>query len=157
MPGPCRARDAVNAPTFLIGAVAGLVATAAMIPIELAARARYGLDGLLDWRLNQTTAARFLHRSVEASVVAGLGLHFAHGLFLGIFFVLLLFLFPTQAPAWVWGVGFGAFLFALTLFLYKPVGGRTISWGSHPSAAVAVCLVTHLVYGVVLAVLLLGP
>lgn len=85
-----------------------------MTLIEVPVRVRYGLDGLIDWQHNQVIAARFTGRSVEASVLAGLGLHFVHGLFQGMFFVVVLLLLPMQGPSWLLGAGFGVFLFVLT-------------------------------------------
>jgi hypothetical protein len=56
------------------GVTAGLVATGVMTLVELPARSRWGLQGLLDWQVNQRTAARILHRPVDSVAVPGLGL-----------------------------------------------------------------------------------
>ncbi len=141
---------------WILGALAGLVATAAMTLIELAARARWGLEGLLDWQINQATLARLTKRPSEALVLPALGFHFLHGLLGGLVFVLLLPLLPPGWPLLALGLGYGALLYIVTLFAVEPVTGKAAASGPHGAPAVAVALLTHLAYGAVLAALLLG-
>lgn len=134
---------------------AGLAATGGMTLIELVARSRWGLAALLDWQFNQSTLATLTKQPSEDLALAGLALHFLHGLIGGIVFVLVLPLVPPSWPVWASGVGFGAILFAVTLLLFRPITGRRPRSGTHGSIAVAVGLLTHVVYGAVLGLLLL--
>lgn len=134
---------------------AGLAATGGMTLIELVARSRWGLAALLDWQFNQSTLATLTKQPAEDLALAGLALHFLHGLIGGIVFVLVLPLVPPSWPVWASGVGFGAILFAVTLLLFRPITGRRPRSGTHGSIAVAVGLLTHVVYGAVLGLLLL--
>ncbi len=76
-------------------------------------RARYGLEGVLDWERNQTVMARISGRSVEASVLPALATQFSHGLFRAMLFVLLLFVVPTQSLWPLLGIVYGLLLWAL--------------------------------------------
>ncbi len=140
--------------SWIAGAFAGVVATAGMTLIELAARARWGLAGLLDWQINQTSVARMLKRPEGNLALAGFAFHVLHGLVGGVVFVLALSLVPPSWPVWTLGVGFGALLFGLTLLAFRPITERSARSGPHASAAVAVALLTHLVYGAVLGLLI---
>jgi len=77
------------------GLTAGLAATGVMTLLELPVRFRWGIEGLLDWQVNQRMASRILKRPADAVVLPGLGLHFLHGLVLGVVFVLVIPLFPS--------------------------------------------------------------
>ncbi len=136
---------------------AGLVSTGVMTLIELGARSRWGLEGLLDWQINQATLGRLTGRSEESLVLAGIGLHFLHGLVAGLVFVLVLPLFPPAWPVEALGLGYGAVLFGLTLLAYRPTTRRRLGSRPHRSAAITVGILTHLVYGTLLALLLLWP
>lgn len=136
---------------------AGLAATGLMVLMELATRARWGLAGLIDWQINQATVARITGRSAEAAVVPGLGFHALHGLVAGLVFVLILPVLPTAVPIEASGLGYGVVLFALTLVVQRPVTRGYEGLGAHGSAAVAVALLTHLAYGLLLAFLLIWP
>lgn len=125
--------------------------------IELAARSRWGLEALLDWQQNEAVAAKITKRPPEAAAVPGLALHVLHGLLLGLVFVLILPLVPPELPLPIAGLGYGLVLFALTIAVHKPIMGRVAASGRHGSAAIAVALLTHLVYGSLLAVLLVWP
>jgi hypothetical protein len=128
-----------------------------MTLLELLARSRWGLEGLLDWQVNQRTAARILHRPVESVVVAGLALHFLHGLLLGIAFVLALPLFSAELPFWISGPAFGLVLFALALANYRFALGSATWSRELGSVAVTVAFLTHLTYGTVLALGTIWP
>lgn len=143
--------------TILRASAAGLVATGVMTLIELALRPRWGVAGLLDWQINQATMATLTKKPAENAAAAGVALHFLHGLVGGIVFVLVLPLFPPSWAMWPSGVGFGAVLFALTLAVFRPITGKRLRSGSQGSAGVAVALLTHLAYGAVLGLLLIGP
>ncbi len=145
----------IDAVTILRGMAAGLVATGAMILIELVARLRWGLAGLLDWQINQATAARFTKRPAETLVFQGLGQHVLHGLLAGLVVGWLVPFVPAAWPALALGLGYGAVLFVVTLIAFRPVTGRRLASGDHGTAAVGVALLTHLVYGAVLALLFL--
>ncbi len=143
--------------TFLLGALGGLVGTSAKLPIELAVRARYGLAGLLDWERNQTVTGRLRGRSAEASVLPGLATQFSHGLFRGMLFVLLLFIVPTQARSLLLGIAYGLLLYLIILAGHRPLTHVAIRSRPHPAVAVGVALATYTVYGIVLALVVLGP
>ncbi len=139
------------------GCLAGLAATGAMSLVELAARSRWGLDALLEWQENQAISSRFTGRSVEASVLAGLGFHFLHGLLAGIVFVLVLPILPPAFPLAVLGPGYGGVLFSITLVIHKPITGRR-AWSAYTGfVALGVSLVGHVVYGALLALLVVWP
>lgn len=142
--------------SWLVGALAGVVATAGMTFIELVARSRWGFASLLDWQINQATLARITKKPAEDLVLAGLALHVLHGLLGGIVFVLALALFPPAWPVLLLGLGFGALLFVLTLLVVRPVTREEPASGPNGLAAIAVALLTHLVYGAVLALLVVG-
>ncbi len=146
----------MDASTFLLGALGGLLGTAAKLPIELAVRARYGLEGLLDWERNQTVMGRLTRRSVEASALPGLATQFSHGLARGLIFVLVLFLVPAQALSPLLGVAYGLVLFALVLAGHRRLTHKAIRARPHPAVAAGTALATYLVYGVVLALVVLG-
>ena len=55
-----------------------------MTVAEILARSRWGLEALLDWQENQTIAAEITTRSVETTMIPGLGFHFLHGLLAGL-------------------------------------------------------------------------
>jgi hypothetical protein len=84
-----------------------------------------------------------------------LGLHFLHGLLLGIVFVWALPILPPGLPSWVIGPGYGAVLFAITLAIGKLVLGAMPWSREFGSAAVPVAFVTHLAYGLVLALVIM--
>jgi len=139
------------------GLSAGLAATGAMTLVELPVRFRWGIEGLLDWQVNQRMASRILKRPADALLLLGLGLHFLHGLVLGVVFVLVLPLFPSGPSLWVLGPGYGIALFAVTLAIHRPAtaGGP---WSRElGSVAVTTSFVTHLAYGTVLALLVVWP
>ncbi len=139
------------------GILAGLAATGAMTLLELAARSRWGLDSLLEWQENQAISSRITGRPMEASVLAGLGFHFLHGLLAGIVFVLILPIFPPVFPLAVLGPGYGVVLSSITLVIHKPITGRRAWSGPAGSVALGVSLVAHVVYGAVLALLVVWP
>lgn len=139
---------------WILGTLAGLVATGAMTLLELVARSRWGLAGLLDWQINQESLARLLKRPAKDLVLAGLAFHFVHGLLGGIVLALLLPLLPPAWPVWGLGVGFGLVLFLLTLLAFQPITGRALGSQPRDFAAVVVALATHLAYGAVLGLLL---
>ncbi len=141
--------------TLLRAMAAGLAGTAVMTIIELAARSQWGLEGLLDWQINQATLGRIAGRPAEILVLPGIGFHFLHGLVAGLLFALALPLFPSAWPIVALGLGYGAVLFGITLLAYRPATRRSLRSAPHRSAAVGVGLLTHLVYGAVLALLLL--
>lgn len=141
----------------LRGILAGLAATGAMSLLELAARSRYGLDGLLEWQENQAIASRITGRPVEASVLAGLGFHFLHGALAGIVFVLILPIFPPVFSLAVLGPGYGVVLFSITLVIHRPITGREAWSGPVGSVALGVSLVGHVVYGAAVALLVVWP
>ncbi len=146
----------MDAFTFLWGALGGLVGTAAKLPIELAVRARYGLEGVLDWQRNQTVIARLDGHSVEASALPGLATQFSHGLFRGMLFVLLLFFLPAQVLSPLLGIAYGLLLWALIVAGHRPLTHVAIRSLPHPAVALVVALTTYLVYGAVLALVVLG-
>ena len=139
------------------GLLVGLAATGAMTLVELVARSRWGFDGLLEWQENQAIASRITGRPVEASVLAGLGFHFLHGLLAGIVFVLALPIFPPEFSLAVLGPGFGLVLFSITLVIHRPITGRRGWSGSLGFVALGVSLAGHLVYGAVLTLLVVWP
>lgn len=147
----------MDAITVVRGLLAGIVATGAMTLTEIPARARWGLEGLLEWQENQTIASRITRRHVEEVVVPGLALHVLHGLLAGIVFVLILPLFPPEFPLWVLGPGYGIVLFAITLVIHKPITGRAPWSGSLGSVALAISLWSHMIYGATLALLVVWP
>ncbi len=136
---------------------AGLTATGVMTLVELAARSRWGLEGLLDWQINQATLDLITGRPAEALGIAGIGVHFLHGLIAGLVFVLVLPLFPPAWPVVVLGLGYGAVLFGLTLLAYGLITRKRLRSRPHSSAAVTVGVLTHLIYGGTLALLLFWP
>ena len=147
----------MDAPAVFRGLLAGLAATGAMALMEIPARSRWGLEGLLEWQENQTIAARIARRSVEDVGVPGLGFHFLHGLLAGIVFVLVLPLFPPELPLWVLGPGYGVVLFAITLVIHKPITRRAPWSGALGSVALGVSLLAHSLYGGALALLVVWP
>jgi hypothetical protein len=144
-------------PTVIHGLLAGLAATGAMTLLEIVARSRWGLEGLLEWQENQTVAAWITKGAMEDAVVPGLGFHFLHGLLAGIVFVLVLPLFPSMVPLWVLGPGYGVVLFAITLVIHGPITGRSAWAGPRGSIALALSLLSHMVYGAALALLVVWP
>ncbi len=147
----------MDASVALRGSLAGLAATGAMSLLELAARSRWGLDGLLEWQENQAISSRITGQPVEASVLAGLGFHFLHGLLAGIVFVLILPIFPPEVPLAILGPGYGVVLFSITLVIHKPITGRRASSGPVGSVALGVSLAGHVIYGAVLVLLVVWP
>jgi uncharacterized protein DUF6789 len=147
----------VDALTVIRGMLAGVAATGAMTLVELPARSRWGLAALVDWQENQTMASWINGRPVEASTLPGLAFHVLHGLIAGTVFVLLLPLFTPQLPLVALGAGYGAVLWAIGLFLFRPITHRSPRAGPVAPVAVAVSLAAHLVYGVALGILVLWP
>jgi len=147
----------MNDPTVIRGLLAGLAATGAMTLLEIVARSRWRLEGLLEWQENQTMVAWITKGPVEAAVVPGLGLHFLHGLLAGIVFVLILPFFPSDIPLWVLGPGYGVVLFAITLVIHRPITGRSAWSGPRGPVALALSLLSHMVYGAALALLVVWP
>ena len=143
--------------TLVRGLLAGIAATGVMTLLELVVRAGGGPAVLLDWQLNQATVARITRRSVGDSALLGLGFHFLHGLVAGAVYVLLLPYVPPGIPWWVLGVGYGLVLLAVSLLVYRPVTGHAPGSGTFGRVALAVGVLTHLVYGVALALLILWP
>lgn len=143
--------------TLVRGLLAGLAATGVMTLLESVARTGGGLAVPLDWQLNQATVARITNRSIEASVVLGLGFHFLHGLVAGAVYVLLLPYLPPGIPWWVLGPGYGLVLLAVSLLVYRPVTGHAPGSGELGRVAFGVGVLTHLVYGVALALLVVWP
>ncbi len=139
------------------GLTAGLAATGAMTLLELPVRFRWGIEGLLDWQVNQRMASRILKRPADAVILPGLGLHFLHGLVLGVVFVLVLPLFPSGPLLWVSGPGYGIALFAITLAIHRPATGGSPWSRQLGSVAVTTSFLTHLAYGTVLALLVAWP
>ncbi|HEX9340788.1 MAG TPA: hypothetical protein VF992_06420 [Thermoplasmata archaeon] len=139
------------------GLAAGLAATGAMTLVELPVRFRWGIEGLLDWQVNQRMASRILRRPADAVLLPGLGLHFLHGLVLGVVFVLVLPLFPSGLLPWILGPGYGIALFAITLAIHRrATAGSPWSEGLR-SAAVTTSFLTRLAYGTVLALFVVWP
>ena len=149
--------ESIDSLLILRGLAAGLVATGAMVPIELAARSRWGLESLLDWQINQAMVARLTRRPPKDVVLAGLAMHALHGLVAGLVFVVILAVLPAGWPFEALGLGYGVVLFGLTLAVVRPITGSDPASAPHATAAVAVNLATHLVYGAVLAFLLIWP
>lgn len=147
----------MDGPTVVRGLLAGLAATGAMAVIEIAARSRWGLEGVLDWQENQAIAARIARRTVEDLAVPGLGFHFLHGVLAGIVFVLVLPLFRPELPLWVLGPGYGVVLFAIALVIHKPITRRAPWSGALGSVALGVSLLAHVVYGGALTLLVVWP
>ncbi len=147
----------MDASGVLRGILAGLAATGAMTLLELAARSRWGIDGLLEWQENQAISSRITGGPMEASALAGLGFHFLHGLLAGIVFALILPIFPPGFSVVVLGPGYGVVLFSITLIIHRPITGRQAWSGPVGSVALAVSLASHVVYGAVLAVLVVWP
>ena len=135
---------------WIAGALAGAASTGVMTLLELAVRSQWGAESLLDWRINQATVARLTRRPPDRVMLGGLAMHLSHGLVAGVAFALILPVFPRSFPVVVLGLGYGVVLFVLTLAVVRLVIGRV-----RESRAVAVVLVTHLVYGAVLAYLLM--
>ncbi|MCI4371620.1 MAG: hypothetical protein L3J78_03125 [Thermoplasmata archaeon] len=136
--------------SVLRGLLAGLAATGAMTLVELAARSVWGPEGLLDWRVNQATAARLLRRPAEDPVRIGLGFHFLHGLILGLILALILPCFARWVPIPLLGLGYGAALFGVTLCLHEPIAGEGFRTRRFGPAVLAMNLLSHLVYGAAL-------
>ena len=90
-------------------------------------------------------------------MVAGLGLHFLHGLLAGIVFVLVFPIFPSEFPLAPLGPGYGLVLFAITLVIHKPITRRAAWEGPRGRIAVGLSLLTHVVYGAALALLVVWP
>lgn len=147
----------MDALTVFHGALAGLAATGTMTLVELAARSRWGLDGLLEWQENQAISSRITGRPMKDSAVAGLGFHFLHGLLAGIVFVLILPIFPPDFSVAVLGPGYGVVLFSVTLVIHRSITGRRAWSGPMGSVALGVSLVGHVIYGAVLALLVVWP
>ena len=139
------------------GLLAGIAATGLMTLLELVARAGGGFAVLLDWQLNQATVARITERSVEASVGLGLGFHFLHGLVAGAIYVFLVPYVPSGIPWWATGAGYGLVLLAVSLLVYRPVTGQALGSGELGRIALPVGVLTHVVYGVSLALLMMWP
>ena len=143
--------------TVVRGLVAGLAATGVMTLVELAARSYGGLEALLDWQVNQVTAARILKRRADELVLAGIGFHFLHGLVAGLVFVLALPFAPAALPTWLLGIGYGVVLLAITMVVHKPMTRRMpASWRLRPMA-LGVGFLAHAAYGTALALLIVWP
>lgn len=142
--------------TAVRGILAGVAATGAMSLIEAPAWRHWGLPAVLDWEQNQAVAARLLRQPRELLVLPGLGLHFVHGALAGIVFALALPFLPLSLPVPALGVGYGLVLWLLTLLVHVPTTGHRPGEGPREQVALVVSLASHLVYGVLLAALVIS-
>jgi hypothetical protein len=137
------------------GLASGLVATAGMSLIEFPIWRKWGMEGVVEWHMNQSLMARLLGRPPEHLVSQGLILHFLHGGLAGIVFVLMLPIVP-RIPIISAGVAFGLILWVISLLIMRPVtgvglGGHHLRW-----LTLVVALAGHLFYGILLAFLVIS-
>jgi hypothetical protein len=137
------------------GLASGLVATAGMSLIEFPIWRKWGMEGVVEWHMNQSLMARLLGRPPEHLVSQGLILHFLHGGLAGIVFVLMLPIVP-RIPIISAGVAFGLILWVISLLIMRPVtgvglGGHHLQW-----LTLVVALAGHLFYGILLAFLVIS-
>jgi len=137
------------------GLASGLVATAGMSLIEFPIWRKWGMEGVMEWHMNQSLMARLLGRPPQYLVSQGLILHFLHGGLAGIVFVLMLPIVPRILIIYA-GVAFGLILWIISLLIMRPVTG--VGLGGHPLRwlALVVALVGHLFYGILLAFLVIS-
>jgi len=137
-------------PGILPGLVAGLVSTAAMSLMEYPIWRRLGMEGVLEWHLNQALMARLLHRPPQDLVSQGLVLHFGHGGLAGIIFGLILSIFSLGIPILEASVAFGLLLWVISILIMKPVTGVGFRNRHLRFLPLVVSLGGHLLYGIVL-------
>ena len=133
------------------GLVAGLGATACMTLLEFFFYRRYGLEGALDWHINQCALSRINGRPPDENLVVGLVIHGAVGGAAGIGFqVIASNLTIDRDSIWLCGVVFGVTLWLMLLPLRRPLTGLAPFGGRLRFIPAAASLVGHVIFGVVL-------
>ncbi|HWH52209.1 MAG TPA: hypothetical protein VN651_11760 [Gemmatimonadaceae bacterium] len=141
---------------FFLGISIGVAATACMTAWELIFYRRFGLEGCLDWDINQHLLERLNGKPASANLIEGLGLHILVGAAVGAAFSEVVH--RVSAHDALSALGLGAVLgVALWLFLL-PL--RRIATGLGPmdgrlgGLPILISLVGHLIYGVMLGALI---
>lgn len=147
----------MDALPFARGMIAGLAGTGGMTLIELAARSRWGVEVLLDWRQNEAIAHRIRKRPLLPATRLGMGLHFLHGLLAGLVFVVAVPFLPSGIPTEVLGLGYGVVLAAITVGLHRAITGESPGAGRRGWGPLPITLLTHAAYGVILSLLVVWP
>lgn len=137
----------------LVGLLAGVVATGCMTLWELPFFRRFGIEGCLDWQINQHALSRLNGKPVDANLALGLVVHWVVGTAAGTGFSLVARAQSTSALMHA-GIGFGIVLWVLLMVVRKPITGRAPVEGRHGWLAAGVSLVGHVAYGLVLSALL---
>jgi uncharacterized protein DUF6789 len=141
---------------FVLGISIGAAATACMTAWELVFYRRFGLEGCLDWDINQHLLERLNGKPASANLIEGLGLHILVGAAAGAAFFEVLHRVSAHEATTILagGVAFGVALWLFLLPLRRfatglgPMGGRL---GGLP---ILISLVGHLIYGAVLGALI---
>jgi hypothetical protein len=154
--------------SVFLSLLAGLFSTLVMSIFEFPFWRKWGLEGVLEWHENQVLFSKFFKTNRMQINYPGLFfLHFINGGLGGIGFYFLLILVPFLSTmvystaigtsiAIAIGILYGLVLWVLTLLpIHKPITG--IDPFKHPSGLgpAITSLIGHLLYGAILAVLLI--
>lgn len=133
------------------GLVAGLGATACMTLWELFFYRRYGLEGALDWHINQCALSRLNGRAPNENLIAGLAIHGAVGGAVGIGFqVIASRLALGRGLVLLAGVLLAVSLWLMLLPLRRIFTGLTPFGGRLRSIPTVASLLGHVLFGIVL-------
>ena len=139
------------------GAFSGLVAVLLMTLFEIPFWYRFGMKGVVQWQVNEIITAKLLSKPyVEGKLLRwAISMHLFHGIALGaLFSILLAFAFPVfSSTLYLTGLGY-----SVALWIFVPFSSRAVLQRagrvSFTTGGMAVSLMAHVVYGLVLGEIL---
>ena len=142
--------------SLFVGGAAGLLSTALMVASETPFWFRQGIDGVVEWRVNQILVSAVLGERHDPKRRLGeaLGMHLFHGAVGGAFLAALLSVLLPSSRGVYW---LAALLFSLLLWTLVPLfRGRleTTGGAALTDRGLAISLFVHVVYGLSLGLLL---
>lgn len=145
--------DVAEMSRLIAGLLAGAAATACMMGWELSFYRRFGLEGCLDWEINQHMISRWNGKEPAANLIPGLVVHGAIGSAAGVCFAALA-RGASDVVLVAGAVGLGVALWLLLLPLRRLATGAGLLDGRLGDLPALISLAGHLIYGCVLGLVI---